>query len=275
MPLFLPTPCKVCGTGHPWPSDAAFCRNCGRPAHWLETARGRRRAAGVAAAVVAALLLLMVGLFLIVPARHVVAVAPVARAAPPSVPPAARRPVPVTPVPLPPSTPPAAGRSSDAVPLDPVPLDPAPPPPATVPARPGDTDLTEQPLAAYAGGPPGNRLTVHGLGVGVAAAAVPAAMLDDSEPDHLRDAGGNLYALDADHRVSEVHVRDPDLLARMPIDGVHALLARFGDPEQTYGKEGGDIMVYQYPSRGVDVRWNAEIDRIEEVVLRRPVKAAR
>ena len=260
MPLFLPTPCKVCGTGHPWPADARFCRNCGRPANWSETARGRVWAGvAVGAGLVAVALLVVLGLLA---ARQVSQT---------STPPVAAVPVPARPTPsVGPTGPTLTTMPSFMRPA----TDPTPPPPAavvaTVPTPAGDVDLSADPSAAYAGGPPADRLTVHGLRIGLPLSAVPVAMLDDSAPDHLRDTGGNLYAVD-DGRIGEVHVRDADLLARWPIDSTADLVARFGRPADVYTGEGNEAFpTYLYPARGLHVRWDNAAGRVIELVLVRP-----
>ncbi len=142
-----------------------------------------------------------------------------------------------------------------------------------MPARPGDTDLAAVPLAAYAGGPPGDRLTIRGIGVGVSGSAVPDALLAERTPGHLRDVGGNVYDL-TDGRVTRVHVREAAVLDRMPIDGTHALLARFGDPDRPPQDVGAQMFVVAYGQRGVDVRWDDGVQHLDEVTLSAP-RAAR
>ena len=255
MPLFLPTPCKVCGTGHPWPADARFCRNCGRPANWSETARGRWWAAtAVAAVLVVVVVLVGLGLTLarqvggtVTPRVAVVRVPPPPRASVvgPSGP---------TLTTMPAFVPPSTGPTPSAV-------------VATVPTPAGDADLMTNWLAAYAGGPPADHLTVHGLRIGLPVSAVPVAMLDESAPDHLRDADGNLYAID-DRRISEVHIRDPDLLARWRIGSTDDLVAHFGRPADVYTGDGNEAFpTYLYPARGIHVRWDNAAGRVIEVVL--------
>ena len=258
MPLFLTNPCKVCSTGQPLPPDARFCRNCGREVQWWETARGRRRATAVGGAGLL-LFLVVIALLVLVSAHHTQSVVATRVAFVPQV---------VQPAPQPPVAP------APAPPTPVVPVDPTPPAtPAvtpTAPVRPGDTDLSADPLAVYAGGPPADRLSIHGLRIGLPLSDVPVALLDDSEPDHLRDTGGNLYAVD-DRRISEVHIRDPDLLARLPIDSTNALLARFGQPADVYRGDGNEFFpTYLYPDRGIHVRWDNAAGRIIEVVLVRP-----
>ena len=139
-----------------------------------------------------------------------------------------------------------------------------------VPARPGDTDLWTDPLAVYVGGPSAARLTVHGIGIDTPVADIPPALLADAAPAHLRDTGGNLFAV-KQGRVSEVHVRDPALLARWPLDSTNYIFSRFGDPEKT-DHDGGDhgTDTFLYPDRGIRVRWDDAAGRITEVVLFQP-----
>jgi hypothetical protein len=136
-----------------------------------------------------------------------------------------------------------------------------------VPVRPGDTDLCTDPLAVYVGGQYAQHLTVHGIGIGTPVSDIPPALLADSAPDHLRDVGGNLFAI-ADGRVSEVHVREPALLARWPLDSTNYVFSRFGNPEKTE-RDGGDqgTDMFLYPDRGIGVRWDQLAGRITEVVL--------
>ncbi len=265
MPLFLPTPCKTCGTGQPWPADARFCRTCGRPAHWSETAAGRWR---VAAAVTFAVVLLVgvVGLALVLTrtVRHVVAV-PARVASRPS---AVVRPVPIAPAPpVVPATPPATASSDPPAATPDAAADPPTVPSA--PGRPGDTDLASDPLAAYAGGPSADHLAVHGVGPGVAVSAIPDALVAKRTPGHLQDVGGNVYDV-ADGRVTQVHVREAAVLDRMPIDGTHALLARFGDPDRPPQDVGAEMFVLEYAARGIDVRWDDGVQHLDEVTLYAP-----
>ena len=255
MPLILTT-CKTCSTGGV-PADADFCPNCGRRLTWTETPRGRRRAAVVAVTVLALIVAVTgAGLWVLAhasPHRQVVfRPAPVRRPPPPLEPLLAAPPVP----PLPPQ--------------DVVTPTPATAPAATIPARPGDTDLTNDPLAAYAGGPNADRLSVNGFRLGLSIDDVPPTLLSDGAPDHLRDTHGNLYAVDAD-RISEVHVRDPDLLAHWPIDSTNDLVGHFGPPDGIATAGDNDpYATYLYPARGIHVRWDTAAGRIAELVLVRP-----
>ena len=263
--ITLPPPCKVCGTGRPLPADATFCPNCGRPAA-SAAAAGRLAVAWVVGIGFFVLLLLGVGVMLIVAGtsprtRRVVAAVHAPPAAPAGVAPRAPAVVAAPPPPTGPANDPTDG---------PVPGPSDPPVVVTATTRPGDTDLTVDPLAAYAGGPPADRLSIRGLRLGLPLAAVPVALLDVSAPDHLRDAFGNLYAVD-DRVISEVHILDPDLLAHWPIDSVNALVGHFGEPGDVYRGDGNDAFpTYLYPDRGIHVRWDNAAGRVIEVVLVRP-----
>ena len=269
MPLILTaSPCKVCGTGKPLPDDARFCPNCGREVRWIQTAHGRRVAGLWMVAAVAGLVVLVAACAAmavwLTPTHRAVAVRTVPRPPPashvavPAPPPVAGLVPQPTPRLIPPPT----------VAPDPQPSD-DPPPVVTVPARAGDTDLAVDPLAAYAGGPPADRLSVHGIRLGLAAADVPAAMLAESAPDHLKDRGGNVYAVAAGV-ITEIHVRDAAVLDRMPIDGTHALLARFGDPDRPPQDLGASMFDLEYAARGIDVRWDDGVQHLDEVTLYRP-----
>ena len=267
--MILSIACNVCGAGK-LPPTARFCRTCGRAVRWTDTARGRRRMAGGVGALVLLLPLLAVSLVALASTHtpgptNVVALVP-SIAAPrtwsvPTPPSAASVPQIAMPQPWSFPTQPSVAAAPPATPAETV--------PAADPIRQGDVDLWTQPLAVYAGGPSADRLSVHGLRLGLAVAEVPAGLVGSVQADRLRDVGGDLCAIDDGH-ISEIHVRDPALLARLPIDGPHALFARFGDPEQTYLGDGPDRPTYQYPSRGIDVRWDAKAGRLAEVVLRRP-----
>ena len=254
--------CKVCGTGHPLPADATFCPNCGRPAPG--TLSTRVAVAWTAAIAVVLLVLLGVGVTLIAVGRQPHRPVPVATAR------IAPTPSPMTGLPATrPAAPPAVAAADPPVadPTDP----PAPPvvDPA-IPVRAGDSDLNADPLSAYAGGPSSDRLTVGGLRIGLPVSTVPAARTAEVEADHLRDTAGNLCAV-TDGRVTEVHVRDPDVLNRMPIDSTNSLFARFGQPADAYHGDGDTTFLY--PDRGIHVRWDDVAGRITELVLVRPGKS--
>ena len=267
MPLFDDVPCKVCSKGQ-LPAGSRFCPNCGRPVHWTESPAGRRRAAGVGV-VAAVAVVLLVGFVLLAVTQ--VSRAPRAVAVVPARPTNSPMPTP-TPTPMPPSPSPSPSLTRIPSTFPPVGVPtptPSPPPPADANGD-GVTELTADPLAAYAGGPPGDRLMVRGIRVGTPAIAVPTSILTERAADHLRDVDGNLYALDRGGSVSEIHVRDPDVLARLPIDSTHALTGHFGTPDDVYTDADGGLYTYLYPARGVDVRWDAKAGRIDELVLRRP-----
>jgi hypothetical protein len=267
--MILSSACNVCGAGK-LPPSARFCRTCGRAVRWTETASGRRRMAGGVGVLVVLLALVAVSLVALA-STHMPGPTNVVALAPPTAAPRTWSfPTPPSVAAVPPITPP--GTWSFPTPPSVAaaqPTNPTETVAADAPVRPGDIDLWTQPLAVYAGGPSADRLSVHGLRVGLAVAEVPAGLMGSVQADHLRDVGGDLCAVDDGH-ISEIHVRDPALLARLPIDGPSALFARFGDPEQTYLGDGPDLPTYQYPSRGIDVRWDAKAGRLAEVVLRRP-----
>ncbi len=243
--------CKTCSAGQP--PGAKYCRTCGRP---LGRTGGRAGAPRVVSIGIVALLVLLLGAAMVAlrstrqsqatTARHFAAL------------PQRSQPPPPEPVQKPSFgfDPPSA--RTDAV--------------AGVRVRPGDTDLWGEPLAVYAGGPPSDRLTVHGLRIGLPVSDVPAGLLGERAGDHLVDTGGNLYAVD-DGRIGEVHIRDPELLTRLPIDGTRALIARFGEPTDVYTGDGDQAFpTFLYPDRGIHVRWDNAAEKILEVVLVRPTR---
>jgi hypothetical protein len=267
------TPCPVCGNGRQLPADAPFCPSCGRAAaarvptvsDGLGLAPGDRRLA-VALTVAVALVMLLVlagGVALVVAGRSTRALLATPATAP------TRRPPTLAP-------PAAAGAAPPRAPTPnrrPAVVTPPPPivtaRPAEIVARPGDTDLTVDPLAIYAGGPPGDRLTLRGLRVGLPVSDVPDNAMDRSDPERWRDTAGDWCAVDAG-QITEVHLCDPAVLARLPIDGRTALLGHFGQSRFPYDVGDGRVM-FEYPARGLRLRYDDRVDRIVEVVLVRPV----
>ena len=249
----ISTACKTCSTGGV-PAGAAFCPTCGRrvgrSADRRGVAVGVIVTVGVVVAVIVAVGLWVAGSATTPSGPTITTMRPAARATP-------------NPMPSPDS-------SSAAGTVVTPPPDVVPPTPAAIPVRLGDTDLATDPLSAYAGGPTADRLSVRGLRLGLAVGIIPPALLAESAPDHLRDTAGDLCAVDAG-RVTEVHVRDPDLLARWPIDSTAALFARFGEPADTYTGDGNEAFpTFLYPDRGIHVRWDNAAGRIAELVLVRP-----
>ena len=266
MPLILSATCKTCATGA-IPADAEYCPTCGRRRGWFETPRGRRRAGLVAGAVVLLIAAGVVGL--LSTARHTTAgsVAVVTRTA-------ARPPVSASP-------PPNESQPDRPTVPAPAPL-PILPPPATepagvsdvpvpsVPSRPGDTDLTVIPLAAYAGGPSADHLSVRGVRLGLAVADIPPALIAERSPARLKDVAGNEYVVDGEGRIEEIRVREPGIIDRMPIDGTHALLSRFGDPDRPPIDVGAEMFVLVYAARGLQVRWDDGVGHLDQVTLVAP-----
>lgn len=260
-------PCRVCGPGRMLPSGTTFCPECGRSVGQPADPSTARKAT-----VVVTIGLVMVAMVVLVLMLGVGAVLvyrgwssrPTVAAATPAVP---RRPMakPALP-PDPPAVPPVAPSptSDDAI-LAPAATEPAMP---SVPARPGDVDLANDPSAAYANGPSADRLTIHGLRVGLAVSEVPAAMVRTAMPDRLVDTAGDVCVVDQGH-IAEIHVRDPAVLAQLPVgDGVN-VWNRFGETNGCYDAGDGST-IFRYPGRHLRVHWDFRVRRLVEIILDPP-----